>query len=63
MKNCKAIWATGGSGLGAALGILIVWGITSTGVEVPETVNGAIAVIVTAIVAGVTTWLAPANEA
>lgn len=40
---------TGASTLGAALGVLIVWGASLLGVEVPQGVEGAIVVLLTAL--------------
>jgi hypothetical protein len=60
----KAVAATGGSAIGAAIATLIVYWIDPTN-TLPGTISGAITTLVTATVTLVAAWVTPpgANEA
>lgn len=55
----KALAATGGSGLGAAIATIVIHIIRSQFGPIPDDVTAAIAVLVTAIVTGLAAYFTP----
>ena len=55
----KVVGSTVGAGVGAALAAVLVWLLTLSGLEVPEAVQGAFTVLLSAVVAYVGGWITP----
>ena len=56
----QKVWgATAGSGAGAFVGVLVVWGLKSAGIVIPDNVEAAITGLVTLIFTGGAGYLTP----
>lgn len=58
MADLKVSGKTGLTAAAGALGVLVVWGLTLAGVEVPAEVAAAISTLLAAVIA----WLVPAKS-
>ena len=62
MPRASSYGGLGGGGTGAAIAVLIVWGMQSVGIVVPDTVAAAIAVLCSGAAGYVGAALAPLTK-
>jgi high-affinity Fe2+/Pb2+ permease len=55
----KVLGATAGSGAGAFIGVLVIWGLKSAGVHIPPEVESAITGLITLLLTGGAGWITP----